>query len=80
MNTNTATTSERIEAARETGRLTFFEIADQDSVHGATNLMNRVVQMTPLLDEDDVQEWRREYEKQEMQAISERDAARKADD
>lgn len=70
MNTNIA-------AARQTGCLTFFEIADQDGVQAATDLMIRVVRMTPLLEEADVRNWRKAYEEQEREAIAQRDEARR---
>lgn len=53
------------QAARQTGRLTFFELADQQDIQAATDLMLRVVRMTPLLDEADVAKWRKAYEEQE---------------
>ena len=52
----------RTKAARQVGRQTFFEIADQQDIQAATDLMLRVVRMTPLLDESDVAKWRKAYE------------------
>lgn len=70
---------DNIAAARQTGRLTFFEIADLKSVKEATDLMLRVAWMSPLLEDQDVANWRKAYEAQEMDGIRKRDADRQAD-
>jgi len=52
----------RTKAARQVGRQTFFEIADQQDIQAATDLMLRVVRMSELLVEQDVADWRKAYE------------------
>lgn len=59
---NTDEYGTRVRTARQTGRLTFFEISDQQGIQAATDLMLRVVRMTPLLNEADVAKWRKAYE------------------
>lgn len=72
--------AERTAGARQVGRITFFELADLNGMAPAADLMVRVIRMSSLLSYVDLANWVNAYERQEREAIAQRDAARRNND